>query len=168
MERPKKSVFVTVGTTSFDVLINRVLHPETLDVLEKQCFTHIMLQIGRGLKPDIPDNRKIEVSWYSFKDNILHDMESASLIISHAGAGSCLESLNVGKPLIVVVNDTLMGNHQHELADKLHSEGYVNMCYPNNLPTVLENSSLACFKPFPRSDNQLFSNYVEKLMGFSD
>jgi len=36
-------------------------------------------------------------------------MNKSSLIISHCGAGSILEALEMEKPLIVVVNDTLQG-----------------------------------------------------------
>ena len=39
-------------------------------------------------------------------------MESADLVISHAGAGTCLEVLRLEKPLVVIVNRSLLGNHQ--------------------------------------------------------
>ena len=43
---------------------------------------------------------------------LIQDMESADLVISHAGAGTCLEVLRLGKPLVVIVNRSLLGNHQ--------------------------------------------------------
>jgi hypothetical protein len=47
--------------------------------------------------------------------------------VSHAGAGTCLEALEAGKPLLVVVNDFLADNHQRELAVKLKEVGYVSV-----------------------------------------
>ena len=58
------------------------------------------------------------------ENTISDDILSSSLVISHAGAGSCLEVLEKQKPLIVVVNEDLMNNHQIELASKLQEEGY--------------------------------------------
>lgn len=51
-------------------------------------------------------------------------MSTAALVLSHAGAGTCLEALEAGKPLLVVVNDFLADNHQLELASKFNQEGY--------------------------------------------
>ncbi len=135
-------------------------------ILENEGYTHLIVQIGRGAKPTIPISRRIQISCYHFKENISSDMEAASLIISHAGAGSCLEALSVAKPLIVVVNQKLMGNHQLELAEKLHSEGHVFMCYPETLKTTIVDFRTSKFQKFPINNPLAFSAYLEKLMGF--
>ena len=39
-----------------------------------------------------------------------------------------LEALNFGKPLVVVVNEKLMDNHQFELARHLHKDNHLLYC----------------------------------------
>nr|CAG4643647.1 EOG090X0KOU [Ilyocryptus agilis] len=160
-----KRVFVTVGTTLFDDLISHALQPDTLQVLEARGYTHIKLQVGRGAEPVIPASTNINISWYRLKESIISDFEESSLVISHAGAGSCLEALGANKPLVVVINEKLMGNHQLELAEKLHSEGHAVMCFPQTLLTTLQEMEPSELKPFPKVDGSKFSNYLNELMG---
>ena len=56
-------------------------------------------------------------------------MEEADLIICHAGAGSIMEGLRLGKRLIVVANESLMDNHQMELASAMQQQGSVPPAY---------------------------------------
>lgn len=135
-------------------------------ILKDKGYPQLILQIGRGAEPQIPEMQGINISWYRLKENILADMEAASLIISHAGAGSCLEALSLAKPLIVVVNQNLMGNHQMELAEKLHNEGHSLMCYPQTLSNTLKDLNISNLKVFPSNNPTTFSEYIEKLMGF--
>lgn len=41
------------------------------------------------------------------------------------GAGSIVESLELKKPLVVVINDQLMHNHQIELAKQLQADNHL-------------------------------------------
>lgn len=43
-----KHVFVTVGTTKFDALIEAIDHPEVLSGLSSKGFTSLTAQIGHG------------------------------------------------------------------------------------------------------------------------
>lgn len=60
----------------------------------------------------------------------LHEWKCApaAALFFSSGAGSCLETLGAGKPLLVVVNDSLMDNHQLELARQLHMDSHLLYC----------------------------------------
>lgn len=64
---------------------------------------------------------KLDLVLFSFSKEINTFIESADLVISHAGTGSIIDSLTLHKPLVVVVNDALMDNHQEEIAGKLQA-----------------------------------------------
>ena len=65
-------------------------------------------------------------------------MAGAALIISHAGSGSIIESLSRQKPLLVVVNDALMDNHQAELAGQLDADGHLHCTGCEGLLSALQ------------------------------
>ncbi|XP_049983152.1 UDP-N-acetylglucosamine transferase subunit ALG13 isoform X5 [Alexandromys fortis] len=124
-----KRAFVTVGTTSFDDLVASVVAPDCVEILKSLGYNQLVLQIGRGtVVPEPFRTESFTLDVYRYKDSLKEDLQQADLVISHAGAGSCLESLEKGKPLVVVVNEKLMNNHQFELAKQLHKEGHLFYC----------------------------------------
>ncbi|XP_070639830.1 UDP-N-acetylglucosamine transferase subunit ALG13 isoform X2 [Bos indicus] len=132
-----KCVFVTVGTTSFDDLIACV-------------SAHDSLQIIQSL---------------GYKDSLKEDLQKADLVISHAGAGSCLETLEKRKPLIVVINERLMNNHQLELAKQLHKDGHLFYCTCSMLPGLLQSMDLSTLNCFPPGQPEKFSAFLDKVVG---
>ncbi|XP_042663479.1 putative bifunctional UDP-N-acetylglucosamine transferase and deubiquitinase ALG13 [Tyto alba] len=162
-----KSVLVTVGTTSFDDLIATVSSPPALQVLQSRGYGKLVLQVGRGaLKPALSSSPALAVEAFRFKDSLAEDLGRADLVISHAGAGSCLETLEKGKPLIVVINEKLMNNHQLELAKRLNRDGHVLCCYCSTLVETLRLMDLSTLKPFPPGHPEKFALFLDKVVGF--
>ena len=69
-------------------------------------------------------NSDIEILAFSYSSNINKYIENVDLIISHAGTGSIIDCLHLNKPLIVIVNDKLMDNHQLEIAQQFTKLNY--------------------------------------------
>lgn len=163
----EKIVFVTVGTTSFDRLIETISSKALVEVFERLGYHSIILQIGRGVyEPEIIDRKGFSMKYYRYKDSIERDIQRASLVISHAGAGSVLETLQAGRPLIVVINELLMGNHQIELASQLAEDGHLCYATCSTLEETLKERDLSELKPFPPGKPELFSSLLDKVMGF--
>ncbi|XP_065573669.1 UDP-N-acetylglucosamine transferase subunit ALG13-like [Artemia franciscana] len=156
----KQVVFVTVGTTKFDKLIQVVESEEFKKVLKEEKISKIIIQYGRGKKPNLANSSELEVETYSLKEDITDDFRCSDLVISHAGAGSCLEALEWKKRLIIVVNNQLMGNHQMELAKKLQANHNALCCTPNTLTEALKSASSFKFRVL---DSPQTSNFVKFL-----
>jgi beta-1,4-N-acetylglucosaminyltransferase len=151
-KRKKRNVFVTVGTTSFDALVEAMDSEELIQTLIEKGYDSLTIQRGRGAY--VPKHVVSATSTSSrsstsarrtfFKVDVVEFLPSldgvlkdASLVISHAGAGSVFESLSLGKPTLVVVNESLMDNHQVELAETLASLGHVAWTRPEELLQAL-------------------------------
>uniref|UniRef100_H0XVF1 UDP-N-acetylglucosamine transferase subunit ALG13 n=1 Tax=Otolemur garnettii TaxID=30611 RepID=H0XVF1_OTOGA len=161
-----KSVFVTVGTTSFDDLIACVSSHDCLQIIESLGYSRLILQIGRGtVAPEPFRTESFALDVYRYKDSVKEDLRKADLVISHAGAGTCLECLEKGKPLVVVVNEQLMNNHQLELAKQLHKEGHLFYCTCSTLPGLLQSMDLSTLKCYPPGQPEKFSAFLDKVVG---
>lgn len=200
-QKKPKIVFVTVGTTLFDDLIEEISSPPFLSLLLEGDFTQLIVQYGKGKAPLFapssqtkgsykdPDIKGKSLDWeiYKFKPSLHADINSADLIISHAGAGSIMEGLaschdrnkNLDinerngslKKLIVVINEELMDNHQIELAEALASRNYLMMM---NNPMELQDkeafSRIVNFVPrdFKGGNLSRFGSLLNSFMGFKD
>lgn len=160
------TLFVTVGSTKFDDLIQSILNSS--DLLKKLKFRRVIIQTGKSqydgqkLAADLTTNLDIEI--YRYKNSILPDIKAADLVVSHAGAGTCLEVLRLNKKLLVVINETLMDNHQSELADQLANDNYLMKTNVRNFRDNLKMIMTREFNKFPSQKESKFEKIFDKFL----
>ena len=165
-------VFITVGTTDFDTFIEQIDVVQFCDALSTLSCTELVVQIGRGKKepivlPDACTQRGISYECFRFKPTLSENMSRADLIISHCGAGSVLEALTLQKMLVVVVNPTLQGNHQTELADTLTESKYALSSEPHSFledfARFTSEGISNMLETYPQTDLNTFPDLVDSL-----
>ena len=86
-------VFVTVGSTKFDSLVQTASSQPVLDALLLKGYTSLVVQCGNS---DVEDHSVDETFWtitkngvqaeiWRFKPSLEEEFEKADLVISHAG-----------------------------------------------------------------------------------
>lgn len=179
------TLFVTVGTTEFDGLIEAIDCEEFIACLKKCDFQYLNVQTGRGAYvPKVLSNYQstefannisssLKVTVFNFKNNLDADMKGADMIISHCGAGSILESITLRKPLIVVINESLQDNHQKELSDALLEGNYCLSIKTQTSDLIKAITQLhtaplnnGIVKSFPINDGELFASVIQSLYDF--
>lgn len=163
---PKKysKCFVTVGTTRFDLLAEYITSTCVLEALREIGCEELTFQIGNSaINPEEYEKEGIKLSLYRFKNSIQEDINNADVVISHAGAGSCLEALEAHKPLLVVINEELMDNHQLELAEQLQVDGHLYYCTCDTLESTLKTVDFNLLTPLPKPNCSLFVKYLDDV-----
>ena len=162
-----RKIFVTVGTTQFDELISKIASEEILKILKADLgCEQLTVQIGKGKEFHFSQEKDITVEIFTLKNSIAEEIESADLVISHAGAGSFMDVLSRGKNLLVVINDLLMDNHQTELAEQLASDQYLFHTTVEGLPDALRNFDVSKLKPYEKGNVDDFVKFLDNAMGF--
>jgi beta-1,4-N-acetylglucosaminyltransferase len=131
------NIFVTVGHTHYNALfkaVNEQLSPDKYKIVN---------QISEGTYT--PDNHK----YFKYSSQVQDEIKKADLVITHAGAGSVFNLLEISKPTLIVPNFDRIDNHQKDLADFVTKNNYACVC--NDL-TQLEDYVL-------KSVNRSFSQY---------
>jgi UDP-N-acetylglucosamine transferase subunit ALG13 len=110
------NVFVTVGSTDFDALV------QAADRLALSLDAAGEIQIGHG--------RYIPTHWpyFRFAPSLDQHYERADLVIAHGGLGTTIEVLARGLPLVSVSNPDRYDNHQDDILGAMAEEGYLVWC----------------------------------------
>jgi UDP-N-acetylglucosamine transferase subunit ALG13 len=125
-------VLVTVGTTQFDALHDAVADADVLARLSELGFGRIVFQIGTGSDAVVERARRSAPASLGVADPVRFSasfddlLRGAELVIAHTGAGTVLDCLDAGVPLLTVPNESLMDNHQLVLAAAIRDSGAVH------------------------------------------
>ena len=68
--------------------------------------------------------------------------------------------------LIVVINETLLDNHQMELARAMESNGYAICTTVDGLAESIERVQDEVFVPFPEQDKDRFPEVLNNILGW--
>ncbi|MCL4134537.1 UNVERIFIED_CONTAM: hypothetical protein GTU68_016105 [Idotea baltica] len=159
-----KNVFVTVGSTHFNDLIEEVTQSAFLKVLYSKGYKFLSIQIGKGTYvPDEGVFQGVNVEVFRYKETLKDNFERSDLVISHAGAGSCIEALECNKPLIAVINHSLMNNHQIELAEALAEQGFSKWCYTDTLLSILAEFDASSLTPYTPGEPCKIVEYIDSV-----
>ena len=181
----KKTIFVTVGTTLFEDLMQAATTEMALDWMCQTGYTNLILQYGKGTIPSLPEKysnnnplaSSLQIQMYAFKTSLADDMELSDLIVSHAGAGTVMEVLRLPQQnkrwrrrrLAVVINTRLMDNHQAELAHAMETRKYLYVVEETGrlLQNVSYWQALHDFEPVPYASGceHDFPRILDRFMG---
>ncbi|KAF3987623.1 hypothetical protein FT663_03199 [Candidozyma haemuli var. vulneris] len=89
----------------------------------------------------------LSITVFPFAPSINDYIADADIVVSHAGTGSILDVLRLGKPLIVVTNQDLMNDHQEEVAAQFEKLGYL---YRVNTSEMLQGKLLDLITRFKK------------------
>lgn len=165
------TLLVTVGSTKFDALIEKVFSEEVANLLTSLHFNRLIVQTGASdydqLKvEELRKNRQLEIEVFKYKNSLVEDIDRADVVMGHAGAGTCLEVLRKNKRLLLVVNDALMDNHQNELAEQLSADKHV---IASNVDDLLVNLGKICdsetkLEEFPPNQSDKFEEIFNEAL----
>ncbi len=130
-------IFVTVGTTDFDSLVQR------MDELALCLGEKVICQIARG--GYVPAN----CEWFRFAPSLDGYLNEARLVVSHGGLGSIMEVIRLGKPLVGVSNPDRHDLHQEDLLGTLEEGNYILWCRSlSELPDGIARAATMSFAPY--------------------
>jgi UDP-N-acetylglucosamine transferase subunit ALG13 len=131
-------IFVTVGTTDFDELIQR------MDELAPELGEEVVSQIARG------SYRPRNGRYFRFAPSLDSYLADARLVVSHGGLGSIMETIRLGKPLVGVSNPDRRDLHQDDLLGTLESGNHILWC--RSLDDLKASIASAATMQFARYD----------------
>ncbi len=130
-------IFVTVGTSDFDQLV------EAIDHLSPAIDDQIIIQIGNG--EYIPRN----CEHFCFAPSLDSYYDKADIVVAHGGLGTTMEVLAKRKKLLSVENTTCVDDHQTDILGVLDKKRHLIWCRDlDDLPSLLKNMPNVTLEPY--------------------
>lgn len=156
------SVLILTGATvTFRQLIEQVTLKEFISGISKAGIRRLFIQYGNESanksqtffessieKSGLPyenndgiyssESGTLQILAFPFSSDISGEyIEQVDIVVSHAGTGSIIDVLKLDKPLIVVVNECLMDNHQVDVANEFAKLNYCTVSTCSGLSNEL-------------------------------
>ena len=154
-------IFVTLGTQKFQM--NRLI--KAVDEIAEGYNEDFFVQMGNSTY--VPKNCGSK----DFMDAAAYNkkISECSMLITHAGVGTIISGLSLGKPVIVVPRQNKfkehVDDHQCQIAEAFSSKGLVLCCMDvDKLPEYIEKAKTYEFKPYELKGG----NIEETIMKFID
>ncbi|WP_394146931.1 PssE/Cps14G family polysaccharide biosynthesis glycosyltransferase [Shewanella atlantica] len=149
------NIFVTVGHTRFESLFKQ------LDEIHRDEW-HFVSQMSDGSY--IPKKGE----HFSYSDDIQSHYKKADVVITHAGAGTVFNLLEMGKPTIVVANTDRVDTHQEDLLRFVEKSEFAQVCRDlSTLEALLDNVADFTAKPY-HSEPFFAANDIAKVLKLID
>jgi len=147
-------IFVAVGTTDFDALV------QAMDRLCPALEEEVVMQIGHGrYEPQ-------HAQFFRFAPSLGPYYESSSLVVAHGGLGITMEVLEQSKPLVSVSNTDRYDRHQDDLLGTLEAEGYLLWCRElGQLPETVKQAQKTIFKRYVKPECRIAEVIRDFLAG---
>ncbi|ELR18641.1 glycosyltransferase family 28 Cterminal domain containing protein [Acanthamoeba castellanii str. Neff] len=165
----KSVVLVTVGSTKFEDLLEVVDSAAFVEAVVARGYEALVVQYGPHAAhaplhlPRLAKEHGLAYQAFAMSSSFASVLAQAALVISHAGSGTILEGLSIGKKMVVVVNDKLMDNHQMEIASVMGQAKHVFDTTPNQLLALLGQADFDQLRPLPPPDTSAFAHFVDSL-----
>lgn len=159
-------VLVSVGSTNFADLVNLVMGDEVLGSLKAKGAKTILIQAGESQIESIGEIADPMIEIRSYILGIEKEIERADLLICHGGAGIIIEALRLGKRIIAVPNESLVGNHQVDFVSRMEKEGYITKSDVSVKGLLKAITAALAFVPniWAHNGPDVFSNMLCKVL----
>lgn len=113
-------IYVTLGTMFLD--FKRLV--DVMDDIARDSGEQVIVQLG--MSPTRPRH----CAWFDFlpREEVLDIQRHARVIVGHAGIGTALDALSVGRPFVTVPRlkryNEHMNDHQIEIAEAIERRGW--------------------------------------------
>lgn len=79
--------------------------------------------------------------------------------------GTCLDKLELPKPLNEVINEIVHSTNERELVEQLAKDGRLLFCTPATLADTVEEGDLDDLAPWPADDVGRFVSWLNEFVG---